>query len=106
MVSSVLAQLKIDIVVHGHRPQRTGVQVDYEFSQWIPEIRMIGNDTMVKRKGIGANIIRETSEGELDIVFVNKKTESSELWRKIQKDFRGLLVLPEQTSDNKSTVQA
>jgi len=87
MVGAVLAELKIGIVVHGHRPQRTGVQVDYEFCRWIPEVRMIGNDTMVKRKGIGATIIRETSEGDLDIVFINKKTESNELRRKIQEDF-------------------
>ena len=62
VVGAVLAQLKIGIVIHGHRPQRSGVQVDYEFGKWIPNIRMIGNDTMVRRRGIGATVIRATSE--------------------------------------------
>jgi hypothetical protein len=85
-VGAVLAQLQIDIVVHGHRPQRSGVQVDYEFGKWIPKVRMVGNDTMVRRSGIGATIIRLTSGGALDMVFINKKTESKKLRRKIQKD--------------------
>lgn len=90
IVGSVLEQLKIGVVIHGHRPQRTGVQVDYEFSQWIPNIRMIGNDTMVKRRGIGATVIRETPKRDLDIFFINKKTESDELLRKIQNYSREL----------------
>jgi len=85
-VGAVLAQLKIGIVIHGHRPQRSGVQVDYEFGKWIPKVRMIGNDTMVKRKGIGATIIRATSGGALDIVFINSKTKSNKLRRKVQED--------------------
>jgi hypothetical protein len=92
MVGSVLEKLKIGVVIHGHRPQRTGVQVDYEFSQWIPNIRMIGNDTMVKRSGIGATVIRETPGGELDIVFINRKTESDKLWEKIQEGLMGVPV--------------
>jgi hypothetical protein len=91
VVSDVLAQLKIDIVVHGHRPQRSGVQVDYEFGKWIPKIRMIGNDTMVRYKGIGATVIRATSSGALDMVFINTKTESNKLRRKVQEDLRGPL---------------
>jgi hypothetical protein len=86
VVGAVLAQLKIDIVVHGHRPQRSGVQVDYEFGKWIPKVRMIGNDTMVRRKGIGATVIRVTSSGALDIVFINTKTKSNKLRRKVQED--------------------
>jgi hypothetical protein len=91
VVGAVLAQLDIDIVVHGHRPQHSGVQVDYEFLKWIPKIRMIGNDTMVRRRGIGATIIRQTSSGELDMVFINTKTESKKLRRKVQKDLRETL---------------
>jgi len=83
-VGAVLAQLKIDIVVHGHRPQRSGVQVDYEFSKWIPNIRMIGNDTMVRHKGIGATVIKTASSGALDVIFVNAKTESNKLRRKLR----------------------
>ena len=87
-LGAVLEQLKIGIVVHGHRPQRSGVQVDYEFGKWIPKIRMIGNDTMVRRKGIGATVIMATSSGALDIIFINTKTESSKLRRKVQKKLR------------------
>ncbi len=92
VVGAVLAQLKIDIVIHGHRPQRSGVQVDYEFGKWIPKVRMIGNDTMVRRRGIGATVVRVTSSGALDMVFINTKTESNKLRRKVQKDLRGPLV--------------
>jgi hypothetical protein len=88
VVGAVLAQLKIDIVIHGHRPQRSGVQVDYEFGKWIPKVRMIGNDTMVRRRGIGATVIRATSSGALDMVFINTKTKSGKLRRKVQKDLR------------------
>jgi hypothetical protein len=47
---------------------------------------MIGNDTMVRRKGIGATVIRVTSSGALDIVFINTKTKSNKLRRKVQED--------------------
>jgi hypothetical protein len=92
LVGAVLEQLKIDVVIHGHRPQRSGVQVDYEFGKWIPGVRMIGNDTMVRRRGIGATVIRETSNGDLDMVFINTKTESKKLRRKVQNDLREPLV--------------
>ena len=87
-VGVVLAKLKIDTVVHGHRPQRSGVQVDYEFDNWIPGIRMIGNDTMVRRKGIGASIISVSSSGALDVVFINTKTTSKKLRKKVKKILR------------------
>jgi hypothetical protein len=98
-VGAVLAQLKIDIVVHGHRPQRSGIQVDYEFCKWIPKVRMIGNDTMVKRRGIGATVIRMTSGGALDIVFINSKTASKKLRRKVQKYLRDPLSTSPGTVD-------
>jgi hypothetical protein len=93
MVSAVLRQLKIDVVVHGHRPQRSGVQVDYEFRKWIPNVRMTGNDTMVKRRGIGATVIKRTSNGALDMVFINTKTESKNLRSKVRKDFREAAIV-------------
>ena len=91
-VGAVLASLKIDVVVHGHRPQRSGVQVDYEFEKWIPGIRMIGNDTMVRRRGIGASVINVTSSGALDMVFINSKTVSKKLRKKVRKIFRAPLI--------------
>jgi hypothetical protein len=99
VVGAVLAQLKIDIVVHGHRPQRSGVQVDYEFGKWIPKVRMIGNDTMVKRRGIGATVIRMTSSGTLDVVFINAKTVSEKLRRKVHKYLGCHFRLPPGTAD-------
>jgi len=91
-VGDVLARLKIGVVVHGHRPQRSGVQVDYEFGKWIPGVRMIGNDTMVKYNGIGATLIGGASEGDLEIVFVNQKTESDKLRKRIQKKISESLI--------------
>jgi hypothetical protein len=110
-VGAVLAKLKIDIVVHGHRPQRSGVQVDYEFEKWIPGIRMVGNDTMVRRKGIGASVISLTSSGDLDMVFINTRTISKKLRKKVRKILREPLVTSrthQQTclgADFKSAVQ-
>ena len=86
LVGDVLAQLGIDIVVHGHRPQRSGVQVDYEFGKWIPNVRMIGNDTMVRRKGMGATVITATASETPNIIFINTKNRSSKLRRKVQKE--------------------
>jgi len=111
VVGTVLARLKIDIVLHGHRPQRSGVQVDYEFGKWIPKVRMIGNDIGVKRTGFGATVIRATSSGTLDMVFINSKTKSNKLRRKVQADLRGAPVsspashFSPETADIKSTAQ-
>jgi hypothetical protein len=112
VVGAVLAQLEIGIVVHGHRPQRSGLQVDYEFGKWIPKVRMIGNDTMVRRKGIGATVIRATPSGAADIVFINRKTKSNKLRRKVQQDLReppvsscASRVTSPETADIKSTAQ-
>jgi hypothetical protein len=91
-VSAVLAALKIDTVIHGHRPQRSGVQADYEFAKWIPNVRMIGNDTRVRRTGIGATIIRTVSTGSPEVIFINTKTASGKLRRQVQADLREVLV--------------
>ena len=81
IVDAVLAQLGIQIVIHGHKPQRSGSQADYEFRKWIPGIRMIDNDTNVSRRGIGATVIKETSAGSFETAFINSNNESSELSR-------------------------
>jgi len=91
-VGAVLAKLKIDTVVHGHRPQRSGVQVDYEFNNWIPGVRMIGNDTMVRLRGIGASVISVSASGALDMVFINTKTISKKLRKKVKKILRQKLI--------------
>jgi hypothetical protein len=87
LVGAILEDLAIDVVVHGHKPQRSGVQKDYECAEWMPNIRMIGNDTNVSRKGIGATVIRVTSRGAVDMEFINTRTESDELRTKV----RGIL---------------
>ena len=91
-VGAILEQLKIDVVIHGHRPQRSGVQVDYEFRKWIPKVRMIGNDTRVRRRGIGATIIKSTQSGALDMTFINTRTQSNKLRKELRDDFRGAAV--------------
>ncbi|MEW8048859.1 MAG: metallophosphoesterase [Candidatus Thiodiazotropha sp.] len=80
--------LKIEIVIHGHRPQRSGVQVDYEFRKWLPDVRMIGNDTMVRRKGLGATVVRSCADGKIDIIFINTKNKSKKQ-RKIVSEYLG-----------------
>ena len=84
LIGNILENLGIRIVVHGHKPQRSGRQADYEFGNWIPNIRMVGNDTNVSRRGIGATVMREKPTGIFDIVFINSKTASDELRRKVQ----------------------
>ncbi|MCG8100797.1 MAG: metallophosphoesterase [Candidatus Thiodiazotropha endolucinida] len=75
-INMLFKTLKIECVIHGHRPQRSGVQIDYEFSKWLPDVRMIGNDTMVRRKGLGATVIRSGADGNTDILFINTKNKS------------------------------
>lgn len=84
LIGDILEKLNIAIIVHGHKPRRSGTQADYEFSEWIPKVRMIGNDTNVSRKGIGATVFRITSRGAFDMDFINTDTESDELCRKVQ----------------------
>ncbi len=111
-VGAVLEKLKIEIVLHGHRPQRSGVQVDYEFGKWIPKIRMIGNDTVVRRRGLGATIVKTTASGGLDTVFINTKTKSNKLRKRVQEDLRaprfssrGSRSTVPETADMKSAAQ-
>jgi hypothetical protein len=92
LIGAILAKLEINVVVHGHRPQRSGVQVDYEFGKWIPNVRIIGNDTRVRRRGIGATVISTTSCETLDMVFINTKTASKKLRKKVRKDLRGAVA--------------
>ncbi|MEW7985431.1 MAG: metallophosphoesterase [Candidatus Thiodiazotropha sp.] len=85
-INMLFKTLKIEVVIHGHRPQRSGVQIDYEFSKWLPDVRMIGNDTMVRRKGLGATVIRSCADGNTDILFINTKNKSKKQ-RKIVSEY-------------------
>ncbi len=86
-ITTLLNALEIDCIVHGHRPQSSGRQVDHEFSKWIPEIRIIGNDTKVKLQGIGATLLRMDIGRAVQIIFINQKTAN----KKNLKNIRNLL---------------
>jgi hypothetical protein len=105
VIATILEKLKIHVVVHGHKPQHSGMQADYEFSKWIPNIRMVGNDTNVSQRGIGATIIRPTPTEVPDIVFINSKTASDELRREVQ-DILGPPFEPSQNIPGQNTVVA
>ncbi|MES9974507.1 metallophosphoesterase [Candidatus Thiodiazotropha sp. LNASS1] len=85
-IDMLFKALKIEIVIHGHRPQRSGTQIDYEFRKWLPNVRMIGNDTMVRRKGLGATVVRSCADGKTDILFINTKNKSKKQ-RKIVSEY-------------------
>ncbi|WP_316365718.1 metallophosphoesterase [Candidatus Thiodiazotropha sp. CDECU1] len=87
-IDMLFKALKIEIVIHGHRPQRSGVQLDYEFRKWLPSVRMICNDTMVGRKGLGATVLRSCTDGKIDIVFINTKNKSKKQ-RRIISEYLG-----------------
>jgi len=77
-VAALLASLGLDTVVHGHRPERAGVQTDYEWQQWIPGVRMINNDIQLRLQGLGATVIRQMDRGAADVLFVNANSATAE----------------------------
>ncbi len=84
-VAALLRYFGIEQVVHGHRPERSGIQADYEFRRWLPGIRMIGNDTQLRQRGLGAVIMRMECEGATDVLMVNTKTSGNDQ-RKLVKE--------------------
>lgn len=98
LIGALLEQLQIRMVVHGHKPQRSGLQADYEFGKWLPDIRMVGNDTNVSQRGIGATVILTEPTGDLDVIFVNAKTASNELRKEVQKSLGKTFVTVEEQS--------
>jgi hypothetical protein len=72
-VAVLLAAFGIDLVVHGHRPERSGVQTDFELQRWLPGIRMISHDIQLRLQGLGATLIRQVETGPTDLLFVNRK---------------------------------
>ena len=81
-VAALLKDLGIDTVIHGHRPQRSGMQADYEFGKWLPGIRMIGNDTKVKQRGFGATVMRVESGERPEVLYLNTKVDSAKCRKK------------------------
>ncbi len=75
--AALLASLGIDLVIHGHRPERSGVQKDYELRRWIPGVRMISNDIQLRAQGLGATLIRQVENGPTDLLFVNRTSATT-----------------------------
>ena len=75
-VAGLLTSLGIDLVVHGHRPERSGVQADFEFARWLPGVRMISNDVQLRVMGLGGTVIRQVGNDPADLLFVNKSDAS------------------------------
>jgi len=71
-VSALLGSLGIDLVVHGHRPERSGIQKDFELERWLPDVRMINNDIQLRLQGLGATVIRQVENGPTDLLFFNR----------------------------------
>lgn len=69
-VSHLLTMLGIHTVIHGHKPQKTGEQLDGEFKEEIPNIRMINNDIQVKDNRWGCTMIRGEGASQ-EIIFHN-----------------------------------
>ena len=70
-IATLLTALEIDCIIHGHKPQQSGTQADYEFQKWLPDIRIIGNDTKVSQHGIGATTVRMDLGRAPEILFIN-----------------------------------
>ena len=75
-VAALLGSFGIDLVVHGHRPERSGVQTDYELQRWLPGIRMISNDIQLRLQGLGATVIRQVENGPTDLLFINRNNST------------------------------
>jgi hypothetical protein len=87
-ISALLRYFGIEQVVHGHRPERSGVQADYEFRRWLPGIRMIGNDTQLRQRGLGAVVMRVVSGDHAEVHLVNTKSSTSDLRRQAKRALR------------------
>lgn len=83
-IATLLTALEIDCIVHGHKPQRSGTQADYEFRKWLPDIRMIGNDTRVSEQGIGATVVRMDVGRAPQVVFVNADNSNKKTRNKVK----------------------
>lgn len=91
-ISALLRALGITLVVHGHRPERSGAQRDYELQRYLPGIRMISNDIQLRVQGLGATVIRQVESGPTEVLLVNPGNAKPTLRR----DVRRLLRAPMQ----------
>ncbi|MBF0447845.1 MAG: hypothetical protein HQL67_06555 [Magnetococcales bacterium] len=80
-ISQLLLDLGLKTVIHGHKPNDE-TQVDQEFSDQLPGIRMINNDNRVKESGFGGLLLPPQGE----TLFLNptlmKKTGGEKTLRK------------------------
>jgi hypothetical protein len=76
-VAALLRFLGIDLVVHGHRPERSGTQVDYEHATWLPGIRMISGDIQLRSRGLGATLLRQADDHPPDLLFINRSAATA-----------------------------
>jgi hypothetical protein len=83
-IAALLTALEIDCIIHGHKPQRSGIQADYEFQKWLPDIRIIGNDTRVSQQGIGATVVRMDLGRAPEILFINPDKENKKTRNKVK----------------------
>ena len=71
-VANLLYELGIHTVIHGHKPQKGGVQLDWELKNSIPGVRVINNDTKVKNNTWGCTMIHG-ERAHQKILFHNAK---------------------------------
>lgn len=79
-MSRLLTELKIETVIHGHRPHYL-TQIDDELRIELPGIRVINNDTRAAVTGLGAAIVDASGR----VMFVNLKEM---YWAGGEKSFR------------------
>ena len=72
-VAALLGALGIDLVVHGHRPERSGLQADYEFRRLLPGIRMISHDIQMRLHGLGATVIHQIGSDPAEVHFISSR---------------------------------
>lgn len=102
-VAALLGSLGIDLVVHGHRPERSGLQKDYELKRWLPGVRMIGNDTQLRIQGLGATAIRQVENGPTDLLFVNRTSATHAHRAEVRRVLRAPAKLVEKKPDSRET---
>lgn len=93
-VAAILRELDIHTVIHGHRPQRSGIQADHEFARWIPGVRMISNDTRVRERGIGATVIRMKPQEEPEVAFINTLADCEQTRKQVHRLLGMGVVVP------------